>query len=160
MVYGLWLIGGNCEKLLEGVNKEERHVCCRSIWVQHPLSQRVLNSLKSTADFLAVVWSSSSPIPSPLSRQQVASLSQSSFVSQVDLILTGDGSRSQSNDNCETAESLVLYKSFNSLCPQLLIFRELSPQRGALPLPSLSLSPSVSSVEPFPTKWRGRKIPK
>ncbi len=39
------------------------------------------------------------------------------------------------------------YKSFNTLCPQLSIFSGLSPQRGALPLPSFSLSPSVSSVE-------------
>ncbi len=158
MVYGLWLIGGNCEKLLEGVNKEERRVCCRLIRVHHPLSQRVLNDLKGTRfSRRHMIWLLPNPLL-PFLRQQVVSLSQSSFVSQVELILTGDGSRSQSNDNCETAESLVLYKSFNTLCPQLSVISGLSPQRGSLPLPSLSLSPSVSSVEPFPAKGRGRKM--
>jgi hypothetical protein len=41
--------------------------------------------------FLVVVCFGSSPTPLPHSRQQVVYLSQSSFVSQVESILTGDG---------------------------------------------------------------------
>ncbi len=63
------------------------------------------------------------PLP-PLSREQVVSLSQSSCVSPVEL--TDGGARSQS---IRPREGLVLYKSFNTLCPwdsyfSLLIVRQ------------------------------------
>ncbi len=65
--------------------------------------------------FLAVVWFDSSPTPSPLSRQQVVSLSQSSCVSPIELT-DGRGGRGWGrSQNIRKRECLILYKSFNSI---------------------------------------------
>ncbi len=67
--------------------------------------------------FLAVVWFGFSPTPSPLFRQLVASsFSQSSWSS----LLTGGRGRGWGRSQIiQQLESLVLYKSFNTLwyCP-------------------------------------------
>ncbi len=70
--------------------------------------------------FLTVVLFGSLPHPfPPLSRQQVVSLSQSSFVSPVELTDgRGDGRGARSY---ERQDSLALYKSMDSLLTYLLV---------------------------------------
>jgi hypothetical protein len=68
--------------------------------------------------FLAVVWFGSMPPPpsSSLSRQRIFSLSQSSCVSPVKLIDGIGGVEGAGVDPNHATASLVLYKTFNTLC--------------------------------------------
>ncbi len=65
--------------------------------------------------FLAVIWFGSTPTPFPLSHQQVATLSQSSCVSLIELT-DGRGGREWAWSRIiRPQESLAFYKSFNTL---------------------------------------------
>jgi hypothetical protein len=79
-------------------------------------AQRVLKIYKGPSS-LVVVWSGSSPTPSPLSRQQVVSLSQSSCESPVQLTdgRRGGGRRWARSQIVRRRESLALNKLFNTL---------------------------------------------
>ncbi len=67
--------------------------------------------------FLSVVWFGSSPTPSPLSRRHTGKLRKK------DNLLTGGvgGKGWVRSQIIRPRESLVLYKSFNTLCPDLSI---------------------------------------
>ncbi len=88
-----------------------------SMVVVHIHTRRKCWMIYRVPGFLAVVWFGSSPTLFPLSRQQVVSLSPSSYVSPVEPTHWGGGGmwwgRSQI---IRRRESLVLYKSFNTLC--------------------------------------------
>ncbi len=68
-------------------------------------------------DSLAVVWFGSSTTPSPLSRKQILCLSQSSSVSPGELSDGSVGGKGRERSQIiGRRESLVLYKSFITLC--------------------------------------------
>jgi hypothetical protein len=114
MVYGLWLIGGNCEKLLEGVNKEGTP-CLLSSY-SGPASPQP-ESIERFKEYCRLsrrrMIHGSSPIPLPLSRQQFVSLSQSSCVSPVELRDgrwgggRGGGEEEPKHYDCEKALSYI-----------------------------------------------------
>ncbi len=65
--------------------------------------------------FLAVLWFCSSHTPSPLTRQQIVSLSQPSFLSPVELADQSVGGGWGRSQIVLRRESLILYKSFSTL---------------------------------------------
>jgi hypothetical protein len=73
-------------------------------------------SIQSFIDGQALFDSAPLPLPSPLSRQQFVSLSQSFCVSPVELTDESGWARSQI---IRPQESLALYKSCNTLCHRL-----------------------------------------
>ncbi len=78
--------------------------------------QRVLNDLKRNWLAFSPSYSLASPPPPP--PQPAVSLSHSSCVSPVDLTDGGEGDGRVRIQLIRRRESLVLYNSFNTLCPE------------------------------------------